>query len=419
MSAFDKIIGYESVKRELRQVADMIGNFSKYEKLGAKMPGGIILHGIPGVGKTMLAKALLEDTGVPYEILRHDMAREDFCERIKSTFDAMAGREGRSIILLDDLDKFSMEERNGEEFAVVQSCIDSVKGTGVFVIATANDMHVLPSSLTRSGRFDRVIKVGKPEGEDAVRIITHYMEGMKVAKDINYEDIAKMLTGRSCATLESVINEAAIEAAFENKESIEMKDFVKATLSDVYGLENLCGELGEDKKEELAYHEAGHAVIAEVLMPAYVGMVSLSTNVRSGVQGFMLRCKNPERRAYEILIALGGKAACEMQFGRIASGTSSDLDDAASHLNSSITYVGSRGMGLLEVGVSSPYSLNNREQVVYAELERNLFKAKEIIAQNREFLDRVAKELLEKNTLLYSDMKRIRESCTITPAVVG
>ncbi len=420
MSAFDRIIGYESVKRELRQIADMIKNFPKYEALGAKMPRGMILYGAPGVGKTLLAKALIEEVGVPGAIIRHDMARDTFCDHIKMTFESFVTEGERSIILLDDLDKFSMDEKNGEEFAVVQACIDSVKDKGVFVIATANDIKLLPKSLTRSGRFDRNIKVAYPVGEEAVKIITHYMNGVKVSEGINYEDIAKMLTGRSCATLESVINTAAIEAAFEGKENIEMEDFVKATLTDVYGLENRCGELSIEKQEEIAYHEAGHAVIAEVLMPGYIGMVSLSSDMFSSMGGFVLRCKEPERRAYEILISLGGKAASEMKYGKIASGTSSDLDNAIHHLLQSITRVGSAGCNHLEMpNIDSDIYLSNREQVVYSELERYLFKAKEIIAQNREFLDKVAKELLEKQTLLYSDMKRIRESCTIAPAVVG
>ena len=193
-----------------------------------------------------------------------------------------------------------------------------------------------------------------------------------------------------------------------------------STGSDVYGLKNRCGELSIEKQEEIAYHEAGHAVIAEVLMPGYIGMVSLSSDMFSSMGGFVLRCKEPERRAYEILISLGGKAASEMKYGKIASGTTSDLDNAINHLLQSIGRVGSSGFNHLEMpDIDSNTYLSNREQVVYSELERYLFKAKEIIAQNREFLDKVAKELLEKQTLLYSDIKRIRESCTIAPAVVG
>ena len=420
MSAFDKVIGYENVKRELRQIADMIKNPEKYKAFGAKLPKGVILYGAPGVGKTMLAMALIEETGVNSVVVRHEMAREAFCEYIKKSFETIAGMNEQSIILLDDLDKFSMDQRNGEEFAVVQACIDSVKDKNVFVVATANNMSDLPKSLTRSGRFDREIEICYPVGEDAVKIITHYMDGVKVAANINYEDIAKMLTRRSCATLESVINAAAIEAVFEGKENIEMEDFVKATLVDVYGLENRCGEMSLEKQEEIAYHEAGHAVIAEILMPECIGMVSLSSNNFSGLGGFVLRCKEPERRAYEILVSLGGKAAYEMRYGKIASGTERDLEKASRHVIQSVSGVAIAGYGNFDIPErDSETFLYGRHQVVAAELERYTLKAKEIIAENRSFLEKVANELLEKKTLLYSDMKRIRESCTIVPAIVG
>ena len=420
MSAFAKIIGYENVKKELRQVADMIKNPDKYKAFGAKMPKGIILHGVPGVGKTMLATALIEEAGVNSKVIRHEMARDSFCDHIKNSFEEFAASSAPAIILLDDLDKFSMDEKNGEEFAVVQACIDSVKDKDIFVVATVNDMRVLPKSLTRPGRFDRNVEIGYPVGEEATKIIMYYMEGVKVAPDINYEDIAKMLTSRSCATLASVINAAAIEAAFAEKENIEMEDFVKAILTDVYGLENHCGEMSPEKQEEIAYHEAGHAVLAEVLMPECIGMVSLSSEAYSGMGGFVLHCKEPERRAYEILVALGGKAACEMKYGRVGSATGLDLDKAAFEVLQSISRVASLGFSNLSLrSQDSDAYLYGRQQVVAAEMERYLFKAKEIVASNREFLDKVATELLKKHTLLFSDMKRIRESCVIVPAVVG
>ncbi len=419
MSAFDRIIGYEDVKRELFQVSDMIRNFSKYRALGAKMPKGVLLLGSPGVGKTLLATALIEEVGVPAKVIRHTMERSAFIEYIEATFEE-AAKHAPSILLLDDLDKFSMEEHNGEEFAVVQGCIDKVASKDVFVIATANSTRNIPDSLLRAGRFDKWIRVESPRGEEAVKIITHYMSGVRTAEDVNYEDIAKMLSGKSCATLERVINEAAIEAGFLNLDAIGMAQFVKATLTDVYGVNNNHVNLSDGKKAEIAYHEAGHAVIAEVLTPGYVGMVSLSST-SSKLGGFMLRCVEPERRAYEILVALGGKAASEMQYGRIASGTGSDLDDACEHLYQSIGSVGSLGLSYLNAlhDKDSDTLLSSREQVIFAELERYLFKAKEIIASNRTFLDRVASELLKKGTLLYSDMRRIRESCTLTPVEVG
>ena len=136
--------------------------------------------------------------------------------------------------------------------------------------------------------------------------------------------------------------------------------------------------------------------------------------------GFVLRCKEPERRAYEILVSLGGKAACEMKYGRVGNGTGRDLERASDEVLQSISRVATLGLSNLDLNAqNSGAYLYGREQVVAAEMERYLFKAKEIVADNREFLDKVAKELFVKHTLLFSDMKRIRESCTIAPAVVG
>ena len=420
MSAFDKIIGYESVKKELYRIIDMIKNPEKYKAFGAKLPKGLLIHGAPGVGKTMIVNALIEEAGVPYVVLRHEMSGDSFREHIKQSFESVSKNDGCSIVLLDDLDKFSMDEDDGEEFAIVQACIDSVKDKNVFVIATVNEMRRFPKSLIRSGRFDLNIKIECPVGEEALEIITHYMENVKVAKSINYEDIAKMLTGNSCATLESVINAAAIEAAFKGNEYIEMENFVNATLTDVYGLVNRCAEMTLEQKEAIAYHEAGHAVISEILLPSSVGMVSLFHNSYSGLGGFMLPCKQQIRKAHLVLVSLGGKAACEMKFGRVASGTGLDLRDAAYSLMESVANTAIAGLSLYELpDQASDGYLHAREQIVAAEMQRYAFKAQEIIASNREFLDKVANELLEKQTLLYSDIKRIRESCVITPAVVG
>lgn len=254
-----------------------------------------------------------------------------------------------------------------------------------------------------------------------MKIITHYMDSVNVAKDVNCEDIAKMLTGRSCATLATVINKAAVEAAYAGKGHIEMEDFVTATLADVYKLTNRCNEIDRELQEAIAYHEAGHTVIQEVLMPDSTGMVSLSAQ-EGDIGGFSLRCKEGVCRvAHRILVLLGGKAAHEMTYGNVARGTSRDLAEAGDLMETVIKRMGSHGFAHMEspCRADSERSLSAWDHVVHAEMERYLYKAKEIIAENREFLDKLAAELLAKHTLLYSDIKRIRESCRITPAVVG
>ena len=171
MSKFDSVIGYRAIKKELLEICDMMKNPDIYRKLGAAMPRGIMLHGEPGVGKSMMANAFLDECGLTSYILRRTKSDGDFINELKQTFNDAAKNEP-SVILLDDMDKFVSEEGRKEEFSVVQACIDEVKDKQVFVIATANSTRDMPSSLTRAGRFDRKIEVKIPSGQDAVDIIS-------------------------------------------------------------------------------------------------------------------------------------------------------------------------------------------------------------------------------------------------------
>lgn len=417
--AFECVIGYEKIKEELRQLCDMVQNREIYERLGAKTPRGILLHGVPGVGKSMLATAFMRASGMTSYTLRRNRSDGDFVNEIRKTFEQAAEHEP-AVILLDDMDKFVVEEKSSEEYVAVQACIDDVRERDVLVIATANDISDLPDSLLRAGRFDRKIRINCPRGEDAVAIIKHYMDTKSFVQEANCEDISKMLYGKSCAELESVINEAAVYAAYERRDAIYMEHLVKATLRSAYGLRNNYEQMSPEKKSEIAWHEAGHAVIAEMIKEGSVGLLSLAAE-EGDIGGFMLRCEEYERRAHRILVGLGGKAADEMQNGRIASGTGRDLEEVGRDLWCSIASIGSVGTGFLD---ASPIRLSDtalaaRENALIAELERYLFKAKEILAKNRPLLEAVKEALLEKGTLLFSDMRAIRERVGVVHVEIG
>ena len=169
MKAMDKIIGYSSIKRELRQISDTLKNREAYDKLGVSSPRGLLLYGEPGVGKSLMAAAIIEESGRPAYICRKDKPNGDFVKYIKETFDK-AAENAPSIVFLDDMDKFTNgDERHpdAEEYVTVQSCIDEVRGKEVFVLATVNNIRNLPRSLRRAGRFDRTIEVEAPRGRDA------------------------------------------------------------------------------------------------------------------------------------------------------------------------------------------------------------------------------------------------------------
>ncbi len=419
MKEFDKIIGYEDVKRELRRIIDMLTNRERYERLGVRFPAGVLLHGEPGVGKTLLATAFIRECDIASYIVRRESGSAKFLEDMRATFEE-AKRNAPAVILLDDMDKFATEEKNVEEFAVLQALIDGVRGADVFIIATANDIRDFPDSLLRPGRFDKLITVSMPDDENGEMIIKHYMSSKAFIGDINYSDVTKMLSGKTCAELESVINQAAIYAGYDRAERVGMEHLVEATLREAYGVTDNCRQMTEKEKRETAVHEAGHALVSEMIESDSVGLVSMSSQGSRERGGFMLRCKPYVRRPHSILVALGGKAACEVVFGRVASGTSSDLRSAKRELMTSIASIGTYGFGVIDPARNlSDGCAQRQETVLQAELERFMFKAKEIIAENRPFLDALAAELVERETLLASDIARIRREYPIKSVEVG
>lgn len=426
MSAFDKIIGYQTIKEELLQICDMIHNREIYENLGAKLPQGILLYGDPGLGKSLMAKSFITESGLPAYIVRRDKGSDDFIGKITDTFEK-AKKNAPAIVLLDDMDKFANEDDrhiDAEEYVAVQAGIDEVKGCNVFVFATVNEIRKLPRSLIRSGRFDRKIEVNSPTDRDAEEIIKYYLGQKKVSDNVNMDDLVKMVSYGSCAELETILNEAAIGAAYARKEKIEMDDLVKSVLRMQYDAPDNFTKKSSDALKEIALHEAGHLVVSEILTPGSVGLASLRTAGRDSTGGFIHRCMPVTRRAHHILISLAGKAAVELYYsGVCASGCQSDIRKAADNIRDAISESGTGGFGMIDVAnhrfPESSESFNSRnESVVHAELERYMFKTREILIKNRDFLEKAAQMLSEKETLLYSDIKKLRESIKITEVVL-
>lgn len=423
MSAFEKVIGYESIKNELMQICDMVHNKERYEALGARMPSGVLLHGDPGIGKTLIAKCFIEECKINTYTLRSNKGTDKFVDEITEVFEK-AKKNSPSIIFLDDMDKFANDDeahRDAKEYVAVQAGIDSVKECDVFVIATTNDIRKLPQSLIRPGRFDKTIIMKSPTKEDAQKIIKHYLNNKKLSKNVNFDDLCNMISYHSCADLETIINEAAISAGFRQKMSIEMEDLIAAVLRLQYNSPDDFFQKDEDEIRKVALHEAGHLVVSEVIKPGCIGLASIRTKGRSNTGGFIHKCEELERRPHNIMAALGGKVATELYYSEAcASGCYSDLEKAISLLRDGLTESGTNGISFLEFGDFynlSDRTFDNREAVVHAELERYIFQTRNILLKNREFLEKVADALAEKETLLFSDIKAIRESVTITKCV--
>ena len=426
MSALDKVIGYEAIKNELLQICDMIHNREIYEELGARLPQGILLYGEPGLGKTLMAKSFIEESGLKAYIVRRNKGDDDFIGEITDTFHR-AKENTPCVIFLDDMDKFANEDsdhRDAEEYVAVQSGIDEVKNCDVFVLATANEMRKLPGSLVRSGRFDRKIEVKCPTDKDANKIIAHYLSDKKVSKNVNMEDLSKMISYSSCAELETILNEAAISAAYKRKTDIEMEDLVKSVLRMIYDSPDNYTKASAEDMKKTALHEAGHLVVSEVLCPGSVGLASLRSTGRDSTGGFIHRCKELSRRPYYVLVSLAGKAAVELYYcDTVASGCRSDINRAFNYIRDGISENATLGFGMIDVSTRSfpetSENMNSRsEAVTHAELERYMRIAKDILLKNREFLERVTAALIEKETLLYSDIRALTESTTITEVAV-
>ena len=416
MSEMDKVIGYEGIKNELYRIIDIIKNPAKYHELGVSAPKGILLEGEPGIGKTLMAKSFMKDSGLKSYVIRKDRPDGEFVDYIREIFNK-AAEEAPSIILLDDLDKFANEDKtrvDAEEYVAVQACIDNVKGLDVFVVATSNNSSKLPCSLVRSGRFDKRYYMPLPKIEDAKKIIEFYLKEKKVGNDIDVEEIARILDGHSCADLETVINEAGIYAGFENRTRINQEDIKRAFISKIFN-----GYISADSNpisdRRIAVHEAGHAVISELYYPGQVSFISIEAKA-FGMKG-IVRMHEDEHFGedfnnieIDIMTLLAGKAATELILNEIDMGAVADLCCAGEKMS----------MLLDCSAVYDFYSQPNREvpsknttdhldTVKGAELSRCYIKTKQLLGKNRAFLEALIEEILEKRTITFKDIAPIRE----------
>ncbi len=416
MNAFDKVIGYDDIKAELIRFANVIKNTEKYLKLGVTLPSGLLLYGKPGLGKTLMASCFIAEAGCKTLTLRKDKPNGDFVNQIKETFDE-AKKESPAIVFLDDMDKFANEDAshpNAEEYVTVQACIDDCKGHGVFVLATSNDIHCLPGSLLRAGRFDKLIKIDVPKGENAERIIKHFLDQKQIKGDIDIEELARLMEKRSCAELETIVNEAGIYAGFADKEKIDQEDLVRATMRMMFKSPECINPSNTAGTQNVAFHEAGHAVVAEMLSPGSVTLVSVCRHSGS-VEG-IVQLKHPEEYNYSkelqehsVIAALGGKAATEVVFGTADMGCNSDMhkifDQVAVFVDNNCTL----GFETFEGPNSSAYLLERKDRLIASEIVRYYQIAKRIIIENRAFLDAVVEALMDHKTVTFREMQTIRE----------
>lgn len=418
MKEFESVIGYESVKKELERMCDVLIHSEKYTRLGVKHPSGLLLHGDPGVGKTTMAKCFIEACGRRAFTCRKLKPDGDFVNEITRTFED-AKKAAPSIVFLDDMDKFANDDsnhRNSEEYVTVQSCIDDVKGKDVFVLATANSIRNLPDSLLRAGRFDKIIEVNTPTGKEAEDIIAYYLGQKRFVADVNVSEIARILDGKSCADLETVINEAGIYAGFDGRENIDMDDIIRACMRVIFNAPESLDGYSDEVVEKIAYHEAGHAVVAEILEPNSVNIVSVCTHdsCTGGITSLYQSKDYFSSKHYmenRVRCLLAGRAATEVKYGDVDVGANSDIHRAFSIVERFVDDYCSTGFDRFETRTTTAATAQRKEMQVTSEMERYYAEARKILIQNREPLDKLAAALVEKKTIIARDIKAIKATC--------
>ena len=415
MRAMDKVIGYQNVKEELYRIVDVLKNPNKYQKLGVSEPKGLMLIGEPGIGKSLLAECFVEETERKIFIIRKTKADGDFVNFIKNTFDE-AKKSVPSVILIDDLDRFENNDKekvNGESYIAIQSLIDEIKYDKVYVIATVNNEDLLPASLCRDGRFDKKIYMRSPEGNDAINIVRHYLNKFSYVNEVDAGFVAKILDGRSCATLKNVINEAGIRAGYKGKDKIDMDDILSACLRVIFNAPECLSDYNYKYIRNIAYHEAGHAVVKEVLEPGTVNIVTVLKH--DGDIGGITSSSQDENYYNDIdfmenkvLTLLGGKAATELKYGKVDTGCSSDMDRAYRIVERIIKDYCGFSFNAHYVFRDPTWAYDNNEKEIAFKMQEYYNKVKRILVENNDLLERMADLLVEKKIITYLDIQALK-----------
>lgn len=276
MDKFDeKIIGYESTKNILRQILDTLKRPELYKSKGASIPRGLLMESAPGLGKSLLASVFIKESGRKSLVFRKTSQENSFLDELRAAF--LAAKEAApSILLLEDLNLYvESNSPYAPEWACLQACIDDARNTDIFVIATTNDTKYMPPSLLRPGRFDYTLYLDPPMGKIAERIVSYYLRDKDLAEDVLISDIVKAMPKVSCATLETVMNLAALNSTYQGHEHIYKDDVTDALLQVVYRLSKTDKSLDLTECQKIALHEAAHAVVGEILNPDSIGIVTI------------------------------------------------------------------------------------------------------------------------------------------------
>jgi len=359
---FADVQGVEEAKDEVKEIVDFLKFPERYMELGAKIPKGLLLVGPPGTGKTLLAKAVAGEASVPFFSVSGSGFIEMFvgvgASRVRDLF-AQAKKEAPSIIFIDEIDAIGKSRASGgqmggndEREQTLNQLLAEMDGFGtdtpVIVLAATNRPEILDAALLRAGRFDRQVLVDKPDFDGRLAILKVHSKGVKLSSKVDLTIVAKQTAGLAGADLANIINEAALLAGRFNKKEIEQSDLLESIERSFVGLEKKNRKISEVEKKIVAYHESGHALMAELSKGA-TRVTKVSIIPRGlGALGYTLHLPDDEDRFLkqkhelmaEIDVLLGGRAAEEVFIGEISTGAGNDLDRATAILKDMISVYG-------------------------------------------------------------------------------
>ena len=433
---FDNVAGLKEEKEEIEEIVDFLKAPGKYTKLGARIPKGVLLVGPPGTGKTLLAKAVAGEAGVPF----FTISGSDFVEmfvgvgasRVRDLFED-AKKNAPCIVFIDEIDAVARRRGTGmggghdEREQTLNQMLVEMDGFGVnegiIVMAATNRVDILDPAIMRPGRFDRKIVVGRPDVGGREEILNVHAKAKPLAEDVDLKQVAQTTAGFTGADLENLLNEAAIHAAKENREYITQDDIKKSFVKVGIGAEKKSRIISDKEKRITAYHESGHALLFHLLPD--VGPVYTVSIIPTGVGAAGYTMPLPERdemfntkgrMLQEIIVDLGGRVAEELVFDDITTGASQDIKQATKLAREMVTKYGmSENIGLIcyadddeevfigrDLAHTKSYSEGIASAIdaeVKSIIDDAYEKAKKMIDEHRDILDKCASLLLEKEKI--------------------
>jgi cell division protease FtsH len=431
---FKDVAGSKEAKQELMEVVDFLKNPKKFLDMGARIPRGVLLMGHPGTGKTLLARAVAGEAHVPFFSISGSEFVEMFvgvgAGRVRDLF-ATAKKAAPAIIFIDELDAIGRHRGAGlggghdEREQTLNQILVEMDGferdTNLILVAATNRPDVLDPALLRPGRFDRRVVLDLPDINDREEVLKIHCKGKPLAQNIALREVAERTPGFSGADLANVANEAAILAARKNKHQVSQEDMLESIEKVLLGPERKSHILSEKEKKIAAFHEAGHALVSSS-MPDAEPVRKISIVARGMAAGYTLKMPSEEKRLRtkteflaELATLLGGYCAEKLTFGEMTTGASNDLEKASDLSRRLVKEYGMSALGPISFGEKEELVFLGREiseqrnysEKVAAEIDKEVerfikeaeAKAKEILAKRKNLLEKIAKTLIEKETI--------------------